>query len=46
MLNTQADISKAKRLLQWEPQVSLYDGIKKTVEWHKTNRTWLNDLKI
>lgn len=29
------DISKAKQLLQWEPQVSFYEGIDKTVDYFK-----------
>jgi UDP-glucuronate decarboxylase len=28
-----ADISRAKRLLGWEPSTELKDGLKKTVEW-------------
>jgi len=28
-----ADISRAKRLLAWEPSTELKDGLKKTVEW-------------
>jgi UDP-glucose 4-epimerase len=28
-----ADISKAKRLLRWQPEVSLEAGLKKTIEW-------------
>lgn len=31
---TWADISKAKRLLGWEPKVSFEDGIKKLMDWH------------
>jgi UDP-glucuronate decarboxylase len=30
-----ADISKAKRLLNWEPKISLEEGLKKTIEWIK-----------
>ena len=30
-----ADISKAKRLLNWEPKISLEEGLKKTIEWFK-----------
>lgn len=30
-----ADISKAKRLLNWEPQVALRDGLEKMVDWVK-----------
>ena len=41
-----ADIAKAKRLLDWEPQVSLEDGIRKTVEWHQANRAWLTDIRF
>lgn len=33
----QPDISRAKALLQWEPQVSLEEGLKKTLEWAKIN---------
>jgi nucleoside-diphosphate-sugar epimerase len=31
---TWADISKARRLLGWEPKVSFEDGIKKLMDWH------------
>jgi len=41
-----ADIDKAKRLLDWEPQVSLEDGIRKTIEWHQANRAWLDDIRL
>ena len=30
------DYSKAKELLGWEPQYTLDEGIKKTLEWYKT----------
>jgi UDP-glucuronate decarboxylase len=30
-----ADISKAKRLLNWEPKISLEEGLRKTIEWFK-----------
>jgi len=30
-----ADISKAKRLIGFEPKVSLEEGLKRTVEWYK-----------
>jgi len=46
MNTTWANIAKAKRLLGWEPQVSLEEGIKKTVEWHQANRAWLGDIEL
>ncbi|EKD82864.1 MAG: NAD-dependent epimerase/dehydratase family protein [uncultured bacterium] len=33
----QPDITRARALLQWEPEVSLEEGLKKTVEWAKIN---------
>ncbi len=35
---TYADITKAKKLLGWEPRVSFKEGIQRFVEWYKTNR--------
>ncbi|QXJ28576.1 dTDP-glucose 4,6-dehydratase [Saccharolobus shibatae B12] len=31
-----ADISKAKKLLNWEPKTSLEEGLKKTIDWFKS----------
>lgn len=31
------DISKAKKLLGWEPKVSVDEGLKKTIEWFRKN---------
>jgi nucleoside-diphosphate-sugar epimerase len=33
---TWADISKAKKLLGWEPKVGFEEGIKRLVEWHRS----------
>lgn len=43
---TCADIKKAKEILDWQPKVSLEEGIKRTVNWHKENRSWLKDVVI
>jgi len=43
---TCADIKKAKEILDWEPKVSLEEGIKRTVDWYKENRSWLKDVVI
>ncbi len=32
----QPDITRAKKLLGWEPKVSLQDGLKKTIDWFRT----------
>lgn len=34
----QPDITKAKKLLGWEPTYCFEDGLKKTVEWFKTQK--------
>ena len=31
----QPDITKAKKLLSWQPKISLEDGLKKTITWFK-----------
>lgn len=43
---TWANISKAKEILNWEPQISPEEGLKKTVDWYKANRDWLKDVKL
>jgi nucleoside-diphosphate-sugar epimerase len=35
VMHSQADISKAKRLLGWSPRVNFGEGIRKTVEWYR-----------
>ncbi len=46
MAATWADIGKAKRLLNWSPQVPLAEGLKATVDWHVQNKKWAGDLVI
>jgi len=46
MKTTWADIDKAQELLNWQPQVSLEEGIKRTVEWTKNNWDWVQKIKI
>jgi len=43
---TWADIEKARKLLEWQPQVSLEEGIKRTVEWTKDNWGWVQKINI
>lgn len=44
LVDTWADISKAIKLLDWKPEVSLIDGLNKTVDWHIENREWLMNI--
>ena len=37
--NSQADISKARRLLGYEPIVSFEDGLARTLDWYKAQRS-------
>lgn len=43
---TWADISKAARLLDWEPRVALEEGFRKSVEWYMENQQWLLHLQL
>jgi len=43
---TSADIQKAKRILNWQPEVGFEEGLKKTVDWYQDNKQWLRDIKI
>jgi len=43
---TWADIDKAKNLLGWEPQISLNEGLEKSVQWYMDNREWLKEVPV
>jgi nucleoside-diphosphate-sugar epimerase len=36
--DSQADITKARRLLAFEPRVSLEEGLRRTVDWYRASR--------
>jgi nucleoside-diphosphate-sugar epimerase len=38
------DISKARKKLGWKPKIDLENGLKKTIEWYKNNRWWLEKI--
>ncbi len=44
MMTSHADVRKAKEILEWEPQVSLEEGIQRTVDWYQRERTWAKDI--
>ena len=44
MLANQADVSKARALLGWEPQVSLDEGMRRLVDWYLAERSWASQV--
>ena len=46
LMETWADISKAKNLLGWEPQVSLDEGLEQSVQWYMDNKHWLKEVQV
>ena len=44
MRANQADVSKAKSMLGWEPQVSLKEGMKNLVDWYMQEREWASQI--
>jgi len=40
-----AEITKASRLLGWEPQVSLEEGIHRLIDWYNHERDWVSQIK-
>ncbi|MBN1373332.1 MAG: NAD-dependent epimerase/dehydratase family protein [Anaerolineaceae bacterium] len=44
MLANQADVSKARRLLGWEAQVGLDEGMRRLVEWYLAERDWASQI--
>lgn len=41
-----ADVSKARKLLGWEPKVSLDEGLGHLVNWYLEQREWARDILI
>lgn len=41
---TWADITKARTLLGWSPEVSFEDGVRATVNWYLENRPWASQV--
>ncbi len=46
MKSTWADISKAKRLLGWQPTVPLREGIAQTVNWYRQNLPFSSSIVL
>jgi nucleoside-diphosphate-sugar epimerase len=45
MLANWANVDKAKRLLGWEPEVSLADGVTRLVDWYNAERSWASQIQ-
>tara|TARA_R110002096_G_scaffold292704_9_gene487163 strand:- start:1789 stop:2760 length:972 start_codon:yes stop_codon:yes gene_type:complete len=46
MIDTSADIRKAKEVLGWEPQVDLDEGLDRTIEWYLQNLDWVSKVEL
>jgi len=44
MRSNWADVTKAGKLLGWEPQVGLREGVRRMVEWYSRERAWAKDV--
>ncbi len=43
--STWADITKARRLLDWQPEIDLERGIAGAANWYLKNRSWARELR-
>jgi len=41
----QADVTTAKALLGWEPQVNLEEGVTRLVDWYMAERDWVSQVE-
>jgi UDP-glucuronate 4-epimerase len=46
MKETGADISKAKRLLDWEPRIDVDQGLRRCVEWYQQNKALASAIAL
>lgn len=44
--HTHADISKANRLIDFEPTYSIREGVEEFIDWYKQNRDWYEPLVL
>ncbi len=44
MMANWADVRKAKRLLGWQPQVNLEEGVSRLVDWYRREREWASQV--
>lgn len=44
MRTNQADVTKAKELLGWKPQVNLREGLANLIKWYNEEREWAKEV--
>lgn len=44
MFMNQANVTKAREVLGWDPQVNLAEGIKNLIDWYYAEREWAKDI--
>ncbi len=44
MFMNQANVTKAREMLGWNPQVNLAEGIKNLIDWYYVEREWAKDI--
>jgi nucleoside-diphosphate-sugar epimerase len=44
MFMNQANVTKAREMLNWNPQVNLRKGIGNLIDWYKAERSWAKDI--
>lgn len=46
IMETWANIDKANQLLDWQPSISLDQGLTNTLDWYMANKDWLKDVSL
>ena len=44
MFTNWADVSKAKRMLGWEPRTGMREGVKRLIDWYTAERSWAGGI--
>jgi nucleoside-diphosphate-sugar epimerase len=44
VMENSADVTKARAMLGWEPQVTLEEGIPNLVNWYLAERNWVSQI--
>ena len=44
IMESRADITKAERLLGWQPATGVDEGLDKTISWYLDNKSWLHEI--